>query len=56
MLVPESNFRSMFWYQIAGDPGANLSRPFLLELAEDIFILINQWTKPRIPTNRSSER
>jgi hypothetical protein len=38
------------------DPRANLGRLFMLEPAEDISILINQWTKPLIPTNRSSER
>jgi hypothetical protein len=55
MLVQESNFRSMFRYQIAGVPRANLNRLFLLEPAEDIFILVNLWKKPLIPTNRSSE-
>jgi hypothetical protein len=38
------------------DPPANLGRLFMLEPVEDISILINQWTKPLIPTKSSSER
>lgn len=35
MLVQESNFRCMFWYQMAGDLQANLSQLFLPKAADD---------------------